>query len=143
MNNTPEADAVKFDDDRPRYDLLPGDALEAAAWVFKFGATKYAPYNWAGATGKPFRWGKLFRPVIGHLWAFWRRKDNDPESGLPHLWHALASLMMLVAYVARGIGTDDRDPTLVLPAAPGLPADPLIGSCPGCGTDVEVDNTPK
>lgn len=43
-----------------------------------------------------------------HLAAWFEGEDNDPDSGLPHLAHALASLAILVDAQAAGRLTDDR-----------------------------------
>ena len=99
-------EGVKHDDGKARYDLLPPDALDAIAQVFTYGAAKYADRNWEGGMA----WGRLFAAMMRHCWAFWRGEDVDPESGLPHLAHAGACVLMLLAYMQRGIGHDNRKP---------------------------------
>lgn len=99
-------EGVKHDIGKPRYDLLPPDAMDAIAQVFTYGAAKYADRNWEGGMA----WGRLFAAMMRHCWAFWRGEDVDPESGLPHLAHAGACVLMLLAYTQRGIGADDRKP---------------------------------
>ena len=99
-------EGVKHDDGKARYDLLPPDALDAITQVFTYGAAKYADRNWEGGMA----WGRLFAAMMRHCWAFWRGEDVDPESGLPHLAHAGACVLMLLAYMQRGIGHDNRKP---------------------------------
>jgi hypothetical protein len=99
-------EGVKHDDGKARYDLLPPDALDAIAQVFTYGAAKYADRNWEGGMA----WGRLFAAMMRHCWAFWRGEDVDPESGLPHLAHAGACVLMLLSHVQRGIGHDNRKP---------------------------------
>lgn len=96
--------AVKFDDDKPRYDLIPPEMLEAAAHVLSYGAKKYAPRNWE--LGMP--WGRVFAALMRHMWTWWRGEDNDAETGFSHLDHALCCLIFLVAYRERKTGQDDR-----------------------------------
>ncbi|WP_127109897.1 dATP/dGTP diphosphohydrolase domain-containing protein [Pararhodobacter zhoushanensis] len=96
--------AVKADDSKPRYDLIPPEALEALAEILTFGAAKYAPRNWECG----FRWGRVFAALMRHLWAWWARSGPDAETGRSHLWHALACLVFLIAFEARATGEDDR-----------------------------------
>jgi hypothetical protein len=54
-------------------------------------------------------WGRVYAAMRRHTGAWWRRlEDNDPESGMPHLWHAAACIAFLVAFEARGDGDDNR-----------------------------------
>lgn len=98
-------DAARKDDgNKPRYDLMPFDALDEVGRVFAFGATKYAAHNWC----KGMAWGRLIAAACRHVGAFARGENNDPESGLSHLAHAACCVLMLLAYTKRGAGTDDR-----------------------------------
>jgi hypothetical protein len=42
------------------------------------------------------------------MWAYWKGEDNDPETGLSHLAHAMCCVMFLLSYHLRKVGTDDR-----------------------------------
>jgi hypothetical protein len=95
---------VKYDGGKTRYDLLPPEFVEAVAQVLTYGAEKYAARNWE--KGLPY--GRVFAAIMRHLWAWWRREDRDPESGLSHLAHAACGLAFLVTYTERGVGADDR-----------------------------------
>lgn len=88
---------TKHDGGKPRFDLLPAEALEAVAKVLTFGAAKYGDRNWERGIER----GRLFAAVQRHLWASWGGEADDPESGMPHLWHALTGLSMLVALDQR------------------------------------------
>lgn len=100
-NNTP---AVKFDDEKARFDLIPGRTMEMLAQVCQYGTTKYADRNWE----KGMMWGRVFAALMRHLWAFWRGEANDAESGLPHLAHAMWGCMALLHYSESETGEDDR-----------------------------------
>jgi hypothetical protein len=102
--NINEGVGVKFDQDKPRMDLLPFDALIAAAEIFTFGAKKYSDNNWA----RGMRWGRLVASTLRHLSSFMLGEDNDKESGKSHISHALCCVLMLTALVVRGHGEDDR-----------------------------------
>jgi hypothetical protein len=80
-----------------RLDLIPPQTLKAIAQVLGFGAAKYDAHNWM--RGLP--WMELAAGVKRHLGAFEVGEEIDPESGLPHLAHALCGLMFL-HYEAHG-----------------------------------------
>lgn len=96
--------AVKHDTEKPRYDLIPPEFLEATATILTYGAQKYADRNWE----RGMAWGRVFAALMRHLWAWWRGENVDPETGKSHLWHAACGVAFLIAYEARGVGVDDR-----------------------------------
>lgn len=96
--------AKKFDSDKPRYDLVPWDAVEQIVQVLTFGASKYDDRNWELGMD----WGRLIAAAFRHLTAWSMGRDRDEESGLSHLAHAGACIVFLLAYSARNKGTDDR-----------------------------------
>lgn len=100
----PPTEGVKFDNDKPRTDLLPFDALEDISKVLAYGANKYAPRNWE----KGMAWGRLLGAALRHGFRWGMGEDNDPESGLSHLSHMGCCVLMLSALVKRKVGTDDR-----------------------------------
>jgi hypothetical protein len=104
-DQTTPQEGVKFDQGKARYDLIPPEVEEAIAQVLSFGAAKYGDRNWE----QGMDWGRVYAAMRRHMGAWWRRlEDNDPESGMPHLWHAAACIAFLVAFEARGEGNDDR-----------------------------------
>lgn len=95
----------KDDDGKVGLDLWSPDALIATAEVLDFGAAKYDAYNWA--QGISYR--RVFSALLRHLWAFWRGENNDKETGLPHLAHAMCCLMFLLHYTLNNYEEyDDR-----------------------------------
>ena len=98
------AEGHKDDGAKPRYDLIPPEAIDGLARVLTFGAAKYAPRNWELG----MEWGRVFAATMRHLWAWWRGEKCDPETGMSHLWHAQCCLAFLIAFEARQTGTDDR-----------------------------------
>jgi len=103
-----DSGAVKHDQNKLEWGLLPPDALESTIQVLMFGAQKYDAHNWS----KGMLWSRLFNALMRHMWAWWRGERLDPESGLPHLAHAMCCLLFLLSHELRGIGTDDRPPPL-------------------------------
>ncbi len=104
MSDRPEDGGVKHDDSKPRYDLLPPEAMDALADHYRKGAEKYADRNWE----RGMRWGRCFAAIMRHAWAYWRGEDVDQETGTHHMiavaWNAIA----IFTYSARGVGEDDR-----------------------------------
>lgn len=78
-------------------DLIPPQFLEGLAEVLKHGATKYAPGNWM----RGMAWETTLGGVQRHIQAFRRGEEIDPESGLPHLYHAACGIMF-TAWYAHG-----------------------------------------
>ena len=71
-----------------------GEPIEDTARVLAYGKQKYAAWNWA----KGMAWSIPLACALRHLAAMQRGEVNDPESGLPHLAHALCNLLMLSHY---------------------------------------------
>lgn len=96
---------IKNDNNKPRFDLLPPDALEEIAKSFTYGAEKYEERNWE-KTG--FDWHRLYSAAQRHLNSFWSGENDDKESKCNHLACACANIMMLLSHSLRNIGKDDR-----------------------------------
>lgn len=100
----------KYDNDKPRMELLSTPAIEAIAQVLTYGARKYTTkddsgdHNWR----KGFNWSRLLGAAIRHMFAWMRGEDKDPESGLSHLAHAGCCIMFLLEHEITGLGKDDR-----------------------------------
>lgn len=82
----------KHDEGKPQYHLLPPKALEDVIKVLTYGAKKYSPEGWRNVSNGRERY---FDAANRHLWAWKAGEELDPESGLPHLAHAMANLMFL------------------------------------------------
>lgn len=85
------APGVKFDQGKPRMDLLDATALEGLAEVLTFGANKYAAHNWRGG----LHYSRLMAALLRHTFAIQRGERIDPESGLPHVDHIGCCWMFL------------------------------------------------
>jgi hypothetical protein len=83
---------LKFDSGKAEYDLIPAHALHELAIVLTLGAQKYSPENWRKVPeGKK----RYFAALERHLWAWKRGERYDPETGRPHLAHAMCNLFFL------------------------------------------------
>lgn len=98
------SDASKDDDGKPRWTLMPWDALREVVRVLMYGAERYGRNNWV----KGMDHTRLTDAAIRHIISWQQGEDCDRESGLHHLAHAACGLLFVVAYSLRGIGKDDR-----------------------------------
>jgi hypothetical protein len=92
---TEEPTGVKFDSAKPDYSLIPPNALDDVAKVLTYGAKKYDRENWRKLDDLDNRY---FAAAQRHIWAVKKGEPNDPETGISHLAHAIASLMFLVEH---------------------------------------------
>ena len=97
---------VKHDGGKPRWDLVPWDAVGAFVDVLTIGAAKYNDRNWE----QGITYGRLFAATERHLIAWWDGQDTDPESGQSHLAHAACNVLFMLAFVRRGRADLDNRP---------------------------------
>ena len=96
---------VKYDNNKPKLDLLPIEALNEIAGVLDFGATKYGKSNWKGG----IVYSRLCAAALRHIFAFISGETIDPESKKPHLAHAICNLMFVLYFMNEGRAElDDR-----------------------------------
>lgn len=80
----------KFDQDKPRMDLLPMDALLEIAKVLTFGAKKYGDRNWElGIDPQRLRAAQMRHDAATELGEL-----TDAESGLSHAAHKATDALM-------------------------------------------------
>jgi hypothetical protein len=84
----------KYDEGKPRMDLLDPKFLEGIAKVLTFGAKKYDDRNWENG----INYGRCYGAAQRHLNLWWSREKNDDETGFSHLYHAACCLMFLAHY---------------------------------------------
>ncbi len=85
--------------------LWPATATAMGAIGLLDGMNKYGRLNWREAG---VRASVYVSACQRHLTAWFENEDNDKDSGIPHLAHALACLAILVDADAAGKLTDDR-----------------------------------
>ena len=85
---------MKYDQGKAPIHLVPPECIESAAKVFGFGADKYGAWNWRDDVNDT-TYGRTYSSLQRHLMAWYSGEDIDPESGLPHIDHALSQLMIL------------------------------------------------
>lgn len=80
----------KLDAGTRRFTLLPWSVVGEVVDVLEFGARKYAVDNWKKVPDAETRY---VNAALRHVTAVIEGEKFDPESGLPHLAHAICSLM--------------------------------------------------
>ena len=94
--NTPFEDApqrsLRYNTGKPDYSLIPIAAMQEAAKVLEYGASKYERDNWK----RPTHWTVSFACLQRHLAAWQSGEDNDPESGRNHLGHAFCNILQML-----------------------------------------------
>jgi hypothetical protein len=97
---------TKKDEGKPRWSILPMDAMIEVIRVFMYGDIKY--------NGPNYTLGMNFTRIVDanmrHLTKWVDGEDNDPETGRSHIAHAACGSLMLLALIIRGFGPkyDDR-----------------------------------
>lgn len=94
----------KDDDGKAPFFYLPWEALEEVAFVMQYGARKYAPGNYR----KGMKSSRLFSACVRHIVDWWKGEQKDPETGRPHLAHAVCCLLMLIESELIETVEDDR-----------------------------------
>ena len=85
--------------------LIPPYAMEQNALAHKLGADKYGPYNWRKTKVCATTYTAA---MMRHLNAWRDGEDLDPESGITHLAHVVASCNILMDASKCGTLEDDR-----------------------------------
>lgn len=101
-----QGQGLRFNEGKPRFDLIPPEPMFALAEHYRRGAEKYADRNWE----KGMSWMGCFASIQRHSWAWQQGQDFDPDPliGSHHMIAVAWNAMALHAYHMRGIGTDDR-----------------------------------
>ena len=88
---------AKADRGKPRPTLVPVSLIEAVTAIREYGCQKYHdPENWRKVEPQRYR-DALYR----HWLAYLKGEQNDPESGLPHLWHLVTNGSFLIEMEAN------------------------------------------
>ena len=91
---------IKYDDTKPRYELLPPKPIEDIVKVLTVGARKYSDENWRYVD--PL-YDRYYAAALRHIQAWRMGEVNDPETGLPHLAHAGCCLIFLMEGPAKKV----------------------------------------
>jgi len=95
--------AIKYDSGKPSISMIPKEALWGCAAALTYGAKKYSKWNYK----QGMEYTRLADAAYRHLSQFMDGEDID-ESGLNHLYHAMASIAMLIDCNKHHPECDDR-----------------------------------
>jgi hypothetical protein len=108
-NRVPDGKATnpkeEFGDDKIPFHLFPETATAAGALAFLEGGLKYGRMNWRAMGVKATTYNNALRR---HMNDWMEGEDIDPDSGLSHLYKALACVAILIDAEVQGNLTDDR-----------------------------------
>lgn len=95
---------TKYDDGKPLLALCPTEGIRLMGQAMTYGAKKYGAHNYLGGITSI----RLLSACLRHVTAYIAGEDNDGESGISHIGHALACLAMLAEMNKRKPELDDR-----------------------------------
>ena len=81
----------KYDGDKPKLYLLPPKSILEVGKVLTYGAEKYDPENWRKVDDLQNRYTSA---ALRHIFAHIDGEENDEETGLSHLAHAMCCLLI-------------------------------------------------
>lgn len=90
----------KRDDGKDRWDLLPIGPVRSVVRVLTWSTGQYPEGNWQHVSRPRDRY---YAATMRHVTSWFDGEVNDPKSGLPHLAHAVCSLLFLLWFEAREI----------------------------------------
>ena len=97
-------EAMKYDGEKVRLDLLPADPIIDIGKVLTYGAKKYSERNWE----RGLAWSRCYGAALRHLLAWHKGETADPETGLNHLAHAACEILFLLEFSRTHPELDDR-----------------------------------
>lgn len=104
---------TRFGVAKPPLGLLPAPAVAHVAMAFADGDRKYGRANWRE---KPVTWSTYDNAARRHIALYESGETHAQDSGVHHLAHAAACLMILVDAEEAGTLNDDRPPPVNLQA---------------------------
>jgi hypothetical protein len=90
---------------KPQLHLIPRVSLEAQAGALELGRKKYGFFNWRE---NQVSTNTYISAMFRHLAAYKESEDLDPESGISHLGHIMASCAIILDAAKCGTLVDDR-----------------------------------
>jgi hypothetical protein len=97
-------EAKKFDQGKADYSLLPAAFLDQVAAAMQYGAGKYGRFNYTSGLEA----SRLGAAAGRHLFKWLAGEEVDKESGVCHLAHVAANVLMLLHTRELGTLKDDR-----------------------------------
>jgi len=131
--------ALRFNEGKTRYDLIPAFAQEQYAKVLTFGSAKYSDHNWS----KGMKWSKVVASLKRHIAAFEQGEDYDKETGLLHTAHIMCNAAFLTEYYKIYPQGDDRPHQYLRMPKIGLDIDEVLSDWVGHWTKYHNQKVPN
>jgi len=100
--------ALHYDTDKPMVQHIPGDVMLEVGKVITYGSKKYKVDNWKCGSQFTMYTGSALR----HIYKWLSGEENDSDSKLNHLSHAICDLIFVLYYCLHyykyGQQYDDR-----------------------------------
>lgn len=122
--------ADRFNEGKPRFDLVNPWAHEQMVKVLTAGSKKYAERNWE----KGLNWTGVIASLKRHLSAIESGEDFDKETGELHIAHVACNAHFLTAYYKIYPQGDDRPHSYLTTPKIGLDIDEVICDWVGAWT---------
>lgn len=134
IDKTPNAQGgLKFDKEKPDFDLIEPEFEEGIARVLTYGAKKYAANNWQKIESR------RYRSALRRHWSAYRKGERfDEETGESHLYHIACCLMFLDWFDRQSDVVPDLTPQIY----PGLIPAQKYGT-PSIVRDFEINDKDK
>jgi hypothetical protein len=114
--------ALRFNEGKTRYDLLPAHPIDELAKVLTVGSRKYAERNWE----KGMSWQSVLASLKRHVAKMERGEDYDDETGLLHMAHVMCNSAFLIEYYRTHPEFDDRPHKYLTEKKVGLDLDDVL-----------------
>lgn len=90
---------------KPSMSVVPTDALIYLSKVMRLGERKYGLMNWRKDRVSA---STYYDAALRHMMSWYDGEDVDPESGQPHIAHAMACMAILLDAAANDMLNDNR-----------------------------------
>jgi len=130
---------LRFNEGKPRYDLVPQFAQLQYVKVLTAGAKKYSDDNWK----KGMKWSKVLASMKRHIAAYERGEDYDQETGILHAGHIMCNAAFLAEYYKIYPQGDDRRHRYLHMPKIGLDIDEVLADWVGHWTKHHGQEVPE
>lgn len=96
VENKKLKEAIRFNEGKPDWSLMPLSALEEVVKVLQMGAKKYDKNNWREGSG--FNYTSVVASMMRHIVKYMDGIDVDDESKLHHMAHVACNALFLLYY---------------------------------------------
>jgi hypothetical protein len=96
--------AMRANDGKTMWDLLPYEQLEEAVKVLEYGAKKYAAWNWQ----KPMPLNEIWACAMRHMVELSKKNMLDEETKCHHAGHVIANMLFYI-YHSQSLTNGEKE----------------------------------